>query len=133
MKTTNHPQSTSRASRFSKISQKHGLIVALLVFASIFIGFVNILISYILAVAAFAALIFSFISGHRRSDELDKLVQLKAAAVSFIVVMFLTFVLSISSALDYKAPEDALAFIVMIGFFSHLFLLPMIAKRTYEK
>jgi phosphotransferase system glucose/maltose/N-acetylglucosamine-specific IIC component len=133
MKTSNHPQATNRASRFSKISQKHGLIVAVLVFASLFLGFVNLFMSYFLAVAAFAALIFSFISGYNRSDELEKLVQLKAAAVSFMVVMFLAFALSISSALNYKAPEDAISFIVIIGLVSHLVLLPIIAKRTYEK
>jgi hypothetical protein len=133
MKSTNTPHSVTRESRFSKISQKHGLIVAVLTLASLLLQSGNPTSSGILAIAAFAALIFSFVSGYKRSDELEKLVQLKAAAISFMVVMFMTFGLYVSGLLNYKAPEETAGIILTVGFLLHLFLLPAIAKRTHEK
>jgi hypothetical protein len=133
MKSTDNPQSSTRVSRFSKISQKHGLIVVVLLLGSFLLEPVNPLLGGIVAVAFFVALLFAFISGHMRSDELERLVQLKAAAISFIFIMFITFVLSILSSLNYTGLEYLQGSLFGIGFLLHLFLLPMVAKRTYEK
>ena len=124
---------TPREVRFNQISQRQGLAIAALVLSSLFLQAQYPLLSGVLAIVALAALIMSFLSGYRRSDELQKLVHLKAAAISFVVVMFMAFAMYVIDALEYAQLNDAAGTIFVVGILLHMFLLPGLAKRAYEK
>lgn len=132
MKLFTQPQTSKREKKFKTVSNKEGLIIALVIVLGYAAYSQMQVAGDILLTIAMLLIIASFISGYARSDELQKLIQLKAAALSFVIVMI---ALTIAWTLEiYNIGTDMLLTSVFsIGFVAHLLLLPYIAKKINEK
>lgn len=131
-KLQSHSQ-TQRERKDSTINQKWGLLIVLLFFAGIIAEQYNMLLAAVAISLAFAALMGSFVRGYRRADELEKVVQLKAAAISFIGMLSIggvSHVIGVVKSADIVMSAGELA---AIGVILHLVVLPLIAKKNYEK
>jgi ABC-type Na+ efflux pump permease subunit len=128
-------QRTQREDRIKKTNERNGLAVAILILFSTLVQTQTHLsvLGGLLAIVAVGALILSFVSGYKRSDELEKQVQLKSAAICFALVMFIAFAVSVAQGLNDKMFSGSTYLIYDSGFLLHLFILPHVAKRTYEK
>lgn len=133
MKSRNSHPKSQREARMNKINQRNGLFVAILLLTSVTLQSQAAFVWGLASVLATAALMWSFIDGYQRSDELEKFVQLKAAAISFIVVMFISFMLAVMHEISGKSTTQDAILIYNAGLLLHLFILPSIAKRAYEK
>jgi riboflavin transporter FmnP len=132
MKLFKQPQLSKREKNFNKIGQLHGMIIMILLGA----GFIATLGGYaagsILTVAGTLAIIASFVFGHRRSDEFQKAIQLKAAAISFALMMV---ILSVTSMLEAYGnfTDYPVTTLFYAGFLLHLLILPHLGKKANEK
>ncbi|MBL8121428.1 hypothetical protein JNM87_01630 [Candidatus Saccharibacteria bacterium] len=127
-----HPQ-TQRERKDNTINQKWGLLIVLLVFIGLIAEQHSIQLAAVAISLALIALIGSFVQGYRRADELEKIVQLKASAISFVGMLSIggiTHVLSLVVKADDVMSAGELA---AIGVVLHMLVLPRIAKKNYEK
>lgn len=122
-----------REQRIGSVHKKWGLLVAILVLAAVLIEQYSALIAVCVIGLALIVLTLSFLQGYKQADELEKTVQLKAAAVCFVTMLFIGFVAHfIAVAKDVESVMSA-GQLAAVGLGLHFIVLPVIAKRSYEK
>lgn len=132
MKIFNKPQLSKQEKKFNQIGKIHGAIIMVLFASGIAIQLGGNEAGSILVVLGALSVIASFFSGYMRSDEFQKMIQLKAAATSFVIIMIVLSIASMLEAYD-KFLDYPVTILFYVGFWIHLLILPHVAKRANEK
>ncbi len=143
MNTSNDNRKSKSEVKFSQISARNALPVVLLIFVSVLLQpaasndaqfTIKNLVWAIVSMLAVAGLLWTFISGYKRSDERQRLIQLKAAAITCVL-----FVLGLSGAnviggLGLYTGQDLSGLVFSsVLFLWLLIVLPGVAKRANEE
>jgi hypothetical protein len=85
----------------------------------------------ILTVVAFGSMLWAQYVAYKQADEFQKLVQLKAAAISFMVVLFATVVAQMLHALTIISLDKTIQIVIISGVLAWMALLKLFERRHY--
>jgi hypothetical protein len=140
MKTSKkHTESTSELNR-QRTARKNTVLVMALLFVALISGGATVMPNEKLSagdmlwgglsIIAFASLIWSLYVSYAQSDERQRLIQLKATSLAFIIVIFSIVSAQILHALDIVNLSVSVQFVVIVGILSWVSLTKAVERHS---